>query len=134
MAILISQHLKNLSPSKKSRGFTLIEVTVALTVLAIALAGIIVSSSELIRNIEHLRNKTISIWVASNIINEARVGLIKAPLVAKPIYGTTEVMNNEWDWQLTFVQINDQQYQVTVNVGKDKHYDMTTLVSFVRSS
>ncbi|HUW98595.1 MAG TPA: type II secretion system minor pseudopilin GspI [Acidiferrobacter sp.] len=50
----------------KGRGFTLIEVLVALFVLAIALAAVMRGLSDAIVTTAALRNRTMALWVAEN--------------------------------------------------------------------
>ena len=54
------------SKSSKQRGFSLIEVVIALAVLAIALSALIDSTSSATANTIHLRDKTLAHWVAMN--------------------------------------------------------------------
>jgi len=119
---------------RDSAGFTLIEVIVALTILSIALYSIILSNIELIRNIDYLRNKTIATWVASNVVNKVKIGLIQPPLVIKPIYGKTYMMHSNWYWKIGFKTLNPNQYQVNVSVFKDKNdkIKLSELMSFIR--
>lgn len=50
----------------KQRGFTLIEVVVALMVLALGLAAVIQSITGSTRSVAHMRDKTMAHWVAMN--------------------------------------------------------------------
>ena len=52
------------------RGFTLMEVLVALAVLAIALAGVMRLSAQTIDATVYLHDKTLALWVAQNRIAE----------------------------------------------------------------
>lgn len=62
----------------KSAGFTLIEVLIALAVLAIALTAIIKATTSNISNTEKIANKTISEWIAVDIINQIQLGTLPA--------------------------------------------------------
>lgn len=57
---------------KASRGFTLLEVMVALAVLAIALTAVMRSVGAATRNVEEVRLRTLALWVAENRLAEHR--------------------------------------------------------------
>ena len=56
------------------QGFTLLEVLVALAILAVAAAGLISASSATLRQHDALEKKTIAGWVADNRLVELRTG------------------------------------------------------------
>lgn len=58
-----------------SRGFTLIEVLVALMVVAMGLAALMVSVSGTARTSGYLRDKTLAQWMALNRLTEVRLNL-----------------------------------------------------------
>jgi len=62
----------------KSRGFTLIEVLVALVIVAIGLAALMITISSTARTSGFLRDKTLAQWIALNRISEVRLNLAKA--------------------------------------------------------
>lgn len=55
------------------RGFTLLEVMVALAVIAIALAALIKGGSQSAMTAAHLRDKSFAHWVAMNRVAELRL-------------------------------------------------------------
>ena len=55
------------------RGFTLIEVMVALVVIALGMLGVIQAVSQTASNSGYLRDKTIAHWVAMNRLTEVRL-------------------------------------------------------------
>ncbi len=57
----------------RARGFTLLEVMVALAVIAIGLGAVITEASRNISNASLLQDKTLGHWVASNKIVEMQV-------------------------------------------------------------
>jgi general secretion pathway protein I len=61
----------------KSRGFTLIEVLVALVIVAIGLAAMMITVSSTARTSGYLRDKTLAQWIALNRISEVRLNLAK---------------------------------------------------------
>lgn len=81
---------------KANAGFTLIEVLMALAILAIALTAIIKATSQNIKDTVYLQNKTIAAMVGTQALNEARAGLIKLPTKEE-----TEFLNRTWPWEGT---------------------------------
>lgn len=61
---------KNKPMLRLSRGFTLLEVMIALAVLAIALAAVIDKTIESGVNVSYLRDRTLAHWVAENKLAE----------------------------------------------------------------
>jgi general secretion pathway protein I len=58
---------------RQERGFTLVEVLVALMIVAIALAALMVAVSGTARTSGYLRDKTLAQWIALNRITEVRL-------------------------------------------------------------
>ena len=58
---------------KRARGFTLVEILVALFVVGIGLAALIVSSGKSTREAAGLRDRTYASWVAQNVLTEIRI-------------------------------------------------------------
>ncbi len=59
--------------NKHQRGFTLIEILVALAVIATAVAAVVASVSAHVNNAAYLRERTLAHWVAMNKITELQV-------------------------------------------------------------
>jgi general secretion pathway protein I len=60
-----------------ARGFTLVEVLVALMVVAIGLAALMVAVSGTARSSGYLRDKTLAQWIALNRLSEVRLNTNK---------------------------------------------------------
>ena len=58
---------------RRQRGFTLVEVLVALMIVAIALAALMIAVSGTARTSGYLRDKTLAQWIALNRIAEVRL-------------------------------------------------------------
>lgn len=57
----------------KQQGFTLLEVMIALAILAVASAGLLTSAGAYIRQSQHLESKVFAAWAAENWLNELRL-------------------------------------------------------------
>ena len=82
---------------KKYRAFTLLEVLVALTVIAITLGAIIKTSADQAANTSYLKQKTIANWVALNIHNQLLLEK-KWPDIGKST-DSTRMAKHDWHWQ-----------------------------------
>jgi general secretion pathway protein I len=104
--------MKLKTSSLASQGFTLIEVLISLAILAIALTAIIKATTQTIRDTLYLENKTAATWVATQIINEARVGLLNETTESK-----LSMLYQEWPWALEITPTPNQRIKkLTVNV------------------
>jgi general secretion pathway protein I len=62
---------------RDARGFTLVEVLVALMVVAMGLAALMVAVSGTARSSGYLRDKTLAQWIALNRLTEVRLNVNK---------------------------------------------------------
>jgi len=77
-------------------GFTLLEVLIALAILAIALAAAVKGIGGYANNATYLRNRTLAHWVAMNQVAEYKLRK-EWPEVGKKT-GTTLQGEFEWHW------------------------------------
>lgn len=105
-------------PSIKNKtGLTLIEVLVALAILSIALTAIIKCASQNIRNLMYLENRTIATWVANNVINQVRAGVIRLPEAPSHADQETQMLGQTWNWQASLdLTPNKNIKEIAVNV------------------
>jgi len=83
---------------KIAKAFTLLEVLVALAVLAISMAALIKVSASNSTNAVYLKEKTLAHWVGVNKANELRVAATwPAVGISK---GTMSMAEQEWRWQV----------------------------------
>jgi general secretion pathway protein I len=82
---------------KNVKGFTLIEVMVALTIVALSLTAVTAAMSQMIDAGNAMRDRTYASWIAQNRIAELRL-LATTPDVGAS-NGEVEYANAEWAWR-----------------------------------
>lgn len=102
----------------RDAGFTLIEVLIALAIIAIALTAIIKATSNDIIDTQTLQNKSIAHWVAMNSLSEIQLGMI--PLTSgSQRSGTTSMLNQDWFWNARVTTTADKHVaKVIISVRK----------------
>lgn len=93
---------------KYQSGFTLIEVLIALVILAIAMTTLIISSGELTHNNSRLEDESIASWVAANAIAKARLGLVSPGAGENSLNGQEEMFHQQWKWTMSRTNTNDK--------------------------
>lgn len=82
----------------KQVGFTLLEVLVALTILATALGAAVKVASENAANAAYLRDRTHAHWVAANQLNRYQARLQALP-ESGPAEGVERLGGRDWYWE-----------------------------------
>jgi len=116
---------------KKSRGFTLVEVMVALVIAALGLAAVAASVSQMVDAGYAMRQRTYASWIAQNKIAELRLANV-LPDVSETS-GETDYVGREWSWQATISETGvDNLYRVDVQVGlRDGDENIRTVTGFI---
>lgn len=101
------------------RGFTLLEVMVALAVITLGLAAVIKTVTSTTSNTIHIRDKTFAYWVAQNQIAEIEL------TAGSPRTGFTDgeemLAGLTWHWTRKIESTEDPDTnRVEVSVRKDK--------------
>lgn len=114
-------------------GFTLLEVLVALAVLAIALAGLIKGMSGNAANTAYLRDRTFSQWVALNVVAEQQLSLEQSQATGSETMG-----GHEWYWEYVLKDTFDEEIKrLEVKVSADNKPGseaVTKIVAFIPRS
>ncbi len=83
-------------------GFTLVEVLVALAIVAFGLTALFAATSQTVQASAYLREKTLAQWIALNRISEAR--LEGEPPVDEQMSGDIEYAGQNWRWELKTIE------------------------------
>ena len=118
---------------KSEHGFTLVEVLIALAILAIAMSALVQGGGQSALTMEHLRNKSVANWVAQNSVTAIQLEK-KWPLDRKQS-GVEEMAGVRWRWQAESNDTFDEdikKLQVTVRMDEsDSKTNLATVTAYV---
>ena len=120
----------------RTRGFTLIEVMVALAVVAIALPALLMSLYQQVDSTGYLRDKSLANMVAANKLTEIRI-LSRATqsLLRGKDSGVSPMADRDWYWWLDSQPTEVENfYRVEITVALDeeqREQPLHTLVAFL---
>jgi general secretion pathway protein I len=108
------------SDRRRSAGFTLLEVMVALGIAALSLTAVTAAMSQMVDAASSMRERTYASWIAQNKIAEMRLSNV-VPDVSEDS-GEIEFAGLEWTWRSTVSE-----------TGVENLYRVDVAVSFVDS-
>jgi len=117
-------------------GFTLIEVLIALAIIAIAMAAVMTAVTVNVRNATGLKERTFAHWVAMNKMAELEIRNDREYPEAKKTTGTAMLAEHEWHWETEVVKVErDDTLRRVCGRGKaneNDEYTLATLEGYVR--
>lgn len=132
----MTSNIPGISRRISHKGFTLIEILIALAVIAISLGAILSTSGTQARQATYLKQKTIAHWVAMNEITKLQV-TNTFPVLGNE-EGSTKMANHEWFWTRTTKElaITKQVREVSFQIYADKQRTnkLTQLTGSVKSA
>ncbi|MFT4058400.1 MAG: GspI family T2SS minor pseudopilin variant LspI [Legionella sp.] len=101
-------------------GFTLIEVLLALTIIAIALAALLKAIAQNVEHTHRIKEKSVSHWVAMQGVAMVQLGLLHITPGQETTQETT-MLNEHWFWRahLSVTPIKSVQL-ITISVSTQK--------------
>lgn len=89
----------------RRRGFTLLEVLIALVVVSLALLALTRTAGGQINSFDGLRERTLAGWVAANVLSETRIATPLPPVGKRD--GRTRLGDRDWRWSLDVKATDD---------------------------
>lgn len=122
----------------RSPGFTLVEVMVALAIVAVALPAVMVALYQQVDATAYLRDKSLANLVAANKLTEVRLlAQAQQSLLRGRDSGVTEMGGREWYWSIdSKATAVPQFFRVEIDVAASEEELTTplyTLVAFASS-
>ena len=115
---------------RRVTGFTLLEVLVALAVLALTMAAVIKAVGDYTGNEAYLRDRTLAVWVARNVLAEQQ--LQDAWPGVGEIKGTSDMGDREWSWLATVTQTEEEELRrldIEVHMVEDEDAEPLAVLS-----
>lgn len=114
-----------------SKGFTLVEVMVALAIVAFSLTAIAASMNQMIDAANSMRERTYASWIAQNKITELRMA--NAAPEASTSSGEVTYANSDWEWRAVVAETGVEDfYRIDVSVSHaGSEYVVRTVTGFV---
>jgi general secretion pathway protein I len=118
-----------------SRGFTLVEVMVALAIVAVAVPALLFALFQQLDGTEYLRDRSVASWVATDRMNELRLVVAKrGSLPEGELLGETRLAERDWYWWIEqqtteipgFIRVD-----VKISAEEDRTQALHTLTAFI---
>jgi general secretion pathway protein I len=119
-------------PSRRgTSGFTLIEVMVALTIVAFSLTAVAASMSQMIDAASSMRDRTYASWIAQNKIAEMRLAGVLPDVSTTS--GEVEYANATWAWRTVVSETGIENFRrIDVSVSHaDSDYVIREVTGFI---
>lgn len=117
---------------RHGRGFTLIEVLIALAVLAISMAALIGTAAKMTSDATGLRDRTLANWVAMNEMATLRLSPTWPQLGKQD--ANADMGGRKWHWVAKVTKTSDQdllRVDIDVSAASDKQQIISSLTGFI---
>jgi general secretion pathway protein I len=119
-------------PARFNKGFTLIEVMLAMAIFAIAGIALLSAADNNFRNLSHLENKILANWIASNQLVEISLDQSWPPKNNKK--GMVEMASREWFWAQKVLKTGDKNMRavmIEVRLLEDDKLALASVMTYV---
>ncbi|MCC5810748.1 MAG: type II secretion system minor pseudopilin GspI [Ectothiorhodospiraceae bacterium] len=119
-------------PRHSQRGFTLLEVIIALTIVGVAFAGLMAAMMQSTGNVTHTRDRVLSHWVASNVLTELQV---MQEWDTGTLEGEMRMGEIDWYWEATIQNTQNprlRRVDVSVYFEEGDDYASSTLMGLLQ--
>lgn len=119
---------------RRSAGFTLIEILVALAVIAIGTVAVAAAVSGNVGNAAYIQDRTLAHWVAMNKVAELQVAQ-QWPSTGTE-RGDSLLASQEWNWEVKVSDTDDPDVrridvQVFADHDQDQKQPLASLVAYI---
>lgn len=117
-----------------ARGFTLVEVMVALLVVGIALPALLSQMSTQADGTAGLRDRTYAQWVAQNQLERYRLDYrLNEQMLQGQASGEVEMLDRTWHWQVVSEETAfPGMWRQTASVGTEPDDELVSIVGFIK--
>ncbi len=118
---------------RSNKGFTLMEVMVAIMIVGVALPALIFRIQSAVDHTAHMEQKTYAFWIAENKLQELVLTRRLQKIVPKAGQNdTVEYAGEDWHWE---VEVEDTalegMYRFDIRVGKERDEWLANLSGFI---
>jgi len=116
----------------KSKGFTLVEVMVAMLIVGVALPALLFQVMAMVDGTAELRDKAVSQWVAENQLTRLRLQKkMSGRALSGALEGEAEMLGETWFWIMSSEATDvEGMRRLDIEVGRDPEAPTITLVAF----
>jgi general secretion pathway protein I len=117
---------------RNSRGFTLLEILVAVAVLGLVAAAAIKTSGNAINNVLYLRQQTVAHWIAMN--KAAELELAGQWPATGTQTGIETFADDQWPWSITGHDTPDtdmRRFEIAIRANSEEGEPVSTLTVFL---
>ena len=116
---------------RQSRGFTLLEVMVALVIVALSLTAVAATMNQMLGSATTMQERTYASWIAQNKIAEMRLANVMPEV--RTTSGEIDFAKTRWVWRAVVSETgveNFRRIDVTVSNESDD-YEIRTVTGFI---